>query len=153
MRSGNFLIGKYGLTLEGFLKYIEPQIHSRECEVTDRLSVLYDRNKQKGNVLISIAGEGELVGILGESLRAATICAGEEVDRLEKERSSTEPVAYPHHIDFYEVLGLYGERETASKIFPLLAFDYLGKNAEQNIALLETRLRELLNQNIGSLLR
>jgi len=153
MASGNFIIGE-SLSMQGFDKYIQPVFEEKGIIVPDKLSVSRGRNND--GILTSIVGEGDLEKTLNDSL----VEIGEELDKLQRDAHGSGLIAYKHQISAYtgednsyegkyKVKGKYSENETASKLFPSIAQEYLLENVENKADEVTKKIKSMMGKKIS----
>lgn len=135
MQSGNFLIGKEGLSIKGFNEYFLPEFKKRKCSVLDILELGSPRG-----VLVSISGN-DLENQVKESVEYSS--------KLVWDNCNVKSTAHNFQVDNYEVLGIYANSNIASKNFPLLSQKYLIELVEKSIANLEESLERIANSKLS----
>lgn len=127
MSSGNFEIGR-DLSINGFNEYVKPNLRKYQVKIKDIMSYT-DRNDKK--ILVSLVKDGtpsSLETAVQTSLHEAhVILTGME------RKTSENKSAWAYHVkdsegEKYNVVGLFQENETASKVFQSLALEYSSKN-------------------------
>ena len=168
MASGNFLIGE-GLTLEGFKQFVQPIFLKEKYLVKDVLAPYRSHNSQ---ILVSIVGEGFLERVVNDVL----VESGADIEKSQLEarnlnQSSGQdytPTAYSHQIStfshwqkkegekdvrinkgLYKIIGLYDADDTASKLFPVLAQEYLLNGIKQDVDALAKQLKDIMNKKLS----
>ncbi len=132
MSSGNFEIGS-GLSMRGFEKYVKPSLEKYHAEITDILSYS-EVGKEK--IFVSLIGDASS-SALENTVRISLNEAHSNLEEEEKNRGNVrkEIIAWAHQVKDYEgekfnVVGLYQDNETASKVFQNLAIEYSTKNLD-----------------------
>ncbi len=127
MASGNFLIGD-NLSVEGFNKYIIPSLKMYDIKVSD---VLYKKLASKGILISLVRDVGEKTSLLEEFVQKSMEEAYSEVNK-DFEKHPSKCLVYPHQICnggnwAWNIIGVYSDDKTASKLFPSLALDYFAE--------------------------
>lgn len=129
MASGNFLVGK-GLSITGFLTYINYELSLLGIEVTNRV-LLSNSHSFEGSILVSLKGKGDLEKILLESIKKGKKRLSSNIEK--SGYNSGKIVALSPQLDFYKNLGIYEDDNAASRDFPLLSQRYLSEAAVKAI--------------------
>jgi hypothetical protein len=149
MASANILVGKQGLSIDGFENYIEPELVRRGYMIADRISVNGSEIGKEGDIFISLIGDlAPPLKKLEESLTEAEINAGNDTQKYSSIKEIP-PVnaTWPHQVMFYKIVGgPYSEDTAASRIFPALAAEYICRRSQLVLDLLERRIQDLGNR-------
>ena len=166
MPSGNFLIGKEGLSLKGFDGYIEPLLKSKGYSVNDKLEVS-GGGISEGSILTSISGNGDLEWIVNDVLvEAHNMVNKEELERKIPEMVRTmRSFHIPTSVKYvgsgegkvcvekaeYTTIGIYQENETASQLFPSIAQRYLLDRVRIEVDRVSEKVKSLLGKKLREL--
>jgi hypothetical protein len=127
MSSGNFEIGR-DLSIKGFNEYVKPNLEKYKTEIKDIMSYT-DGNDKK--ILVSLVGDSapsSLETAVQISLREAHIILTEMERKGNENKSAWAYQVKDYEGEKYNVVGLFQENETASKVFQSLALEYSSKN-------------------------
>ena len=133
MGSGNFLVGD-GLKMSSFRDYVVPLLANQGISVDNCLSI-FDVGPR---ILVSLVGTGDLEAVLNSEL----VELGKRIETDLKDSYKTSPHQPPNlwsnqisastwvnkepvRNGIYEVIGIYSDIQTASKLFPMIAQQYL----------------------------
>lgn len=174
MASGNFIIG-YNLIFDNFRENVEPILNESGYFVKDKLSLIAETRSGFGKIILaSIVGEGDLEAGVNNALldtyrKLKKMQKGEPIstdnpkvsaeedytllgfrDSTDKRKKNGE-IIFEYHKGMYKVLGLYGENETASQLFPAIAQEYLLEDVKRKVDDLTQKLRTLASSKIRDL--
>jgi len=171
MVSGNFLIGK-GLSLEGFNAFVQPVFEEKGYFVKDKLVIFPNTHYKK--LLVSIKGDENLENSINTILIESGIIIGKAQARAIELNSQTSggeycPLAYSHEVSkfdhwekngeknicidkgLYTTLGIYDSDDSASKLFPSIAQEYLLEILETKTEAIKTKIKNLLGSKLSEL--
>lgn len=116
MGSINFYVGQ-NLPLTDFGEYLEPELTNRGMTVTDKIELRYHPTYGAIGIFVAAHGEGDLEDILMQSIsQVYRRSKAGEIDRRVKSLLAESLDGYSD--EYFQILGVYQDNETASKIFP-----------------------------------
>jgi len=140
MASSHYLVGKGGLSLQGFKKYIEPELERQGCTVPDRILMNPSINTgDEGNILISLVGEESLE----EKLKLSIHQAESQVRAVESQKQRQDMEVWPHHVNFYREIGTYADDQTATDLFKTVSQGFLVQEVGRIVDEVDERLDDL----------
>jgi len=125
MSSGNFIVG-YGLSLEGFNRYVKPNIEKQGLVLTDSSTFKYGKNKIP-RILVSVYskdGMNSLEQRMKEGLDKAFADIGEDIKKINNLGdmlalgSQIKEICTKENKYSLRTMGIYPDKEAASKLFP-----------------------------------
>ena len=126
MTYANFLIGKSGLSIAGFLTYTGYELIGKGVEIINKVQ-LTKSPKIKGNLLVLLAGNGNLETKLKESIELGKKRCSKDVKY--NYNSNKYPALSPE-LDFYKNIKTYDNLEESIYEFQKLSERYLKKVAQ-----------------------